>query len=386
MTHFDTIVVGVGGMGSAAVWQLAKRGQRVLGLEQFDVPHDFGSSHGVTRIIRLAYYEDPSYVPLLRRAYELWEELGASAGEPLLVQHGSIDAGPEDDYVFRGSYESCVAHGIPHEVLEARELEQRFPGYHLPRGHYALFQRDGGFLLSERCIVQHVLQAQRRGARVQARERVVSWRAEPDRVVVETDRGRYEAGSLVVTAGPWAKHLLPLGGNAQAERQVLGWFAPRSPERFTPERFPVFNLSVPEGRYYGFPEYGVPGFKIGRYHHLAEQVEADAVDRSVTPYDEAVLRDAVTRYFPDADGPTMALKTCLFTNSPDEHFIIGRHPEHDNVAFAAGFSGHGYKFCSVVGEILADLAVDGTTALPISLFSPTRAALRSEPGREHAAP
>ena len=269
MTHYDTIVIGVGGMGSAAVYQLAKRGHRVLGLEQFDVPHDHGSSHGVTRIIRLAYYEDPSYVPLLRRAYELWGELEHSAGEPLLVQHGSIDAGPEDDYVFRGSYESCLEHSIPHEVLDAGDLQRRFPGYRLPRGHYALFQQDGGFLLSERCIVQHVMQAQRRGARVQARERVLSWRAEPDRVVVETDRGRYEAGSLVVTAGPWAKHLLPLGGNAQAERQVLGWFAPRSPERFTPERFPVFNLSVPEGRYYGFPEYGVPGFKIGRYHHLS---------------------------------------------------------------------------------------------------------------------
>ena len=370
---YDVIVIGVGGMGSATVYQLAKRGARVLGLERFDVPHDRGSSHGVNRIIRLAYYEDPSYVPLLRRAYELWRELEQDTDEQILFVTGSVDAGPEDNEVFRGSYESCLEHGIPHEVLNHGELRERFPGYRLPKGHYALYQEEGGFLLSERCIVNHVMFAQSLGAEVRARERVLDWRAADNHVTVRTDRGSYEAGALVVTAGAWASTLVPgLGENARAERQVLGWFQPRALELFSPQRFPVFNLMVDEGRYYGFPAYGTPGFKIGRYHHLNEQVDPDAVDREVRAADEDILRACVSRYFPEANGPTMALKTCLFTNSPDEHFIIGTHPEHYNVSFAAGFSGHGYKFCSVVGETLAELATLGETRHPVKLFDPAR--------------
>ena len=370
---YDVIVIGVGGMGSATVYELAKRGKRVLGLERFDIPHDLGSSHGVNRIIRLAYYEDPSYVPLMKRAYERWRELEGDTGEQILHITGSVDAGPEENEVFKGSYESCLEHGIPHEVLDHKELHKRFPGYQLPRGHYALYQEEGGFLLSERCIVGHVMAAQARGAEVRAREQVLDWQATDNHVTVRTERGTYEAGSLVITAGAWASHLVPgLGKRAQAERQALGWFQPHQPDLFSPERFPVFNLLVDEGRYYGFPVYGVPGFKIGRYHHLDEQVNPDEVDRNVYAADEEVLRDCVANYFPEANGATMMMKTCMFTNSPDEHFIIGTHPEHANVSFAAGFSGHGYKFCSVVGELMSDLALQGETPLPIDLFDPKR--------------
>ncbi len=373
MKPYDVIVIGVGGMGSATVYQLAKRGARVLGLERFDIPHDQGSSHGVNRIIRLAYYEDPAYVPPLKRAYELWRELEWETGEQILYITGSIDAGPEQDEVFQGSYRSCLEHNIPHEVLDHNDLAERFPGYRLPAGHYALFQAEGGFLLSERCIVDHVLVAQAHGAEVRARERVLDWQATNDGVTVRTERGSYQAGSLVITAGPWASSLIPgLGDKAQAERQVLGWFQPHRPEIFAPERFPVFNLKVDEGRYYGFPVYGIPGFKIGLYHHLEEVVDPDRIDRSVHAADEAVLRECVERYFPEANGPTMTLKTCMFTNSPDEHFIIGTHPDHPQVSFAAGFSGHGFKFCSVVGEMMADLAVNGATSHALELFSPRR--------------
>lgn len=373
MKPYDVIVIGVGGMGSATVYQLAKRGKRVLGLERFDVPHDQGSSHGVNRIIRLAYYEDPAYVPPLKRAYELWRELEWETGEQILYITGSIDAGPEQDEVFQGSFRSCLEHNIPHEVLDHNDLAERFPGYRLPEGHYALFQAEGGFLLSERCIVDHVLVAQAHGAEVRARERVLDWQATTAGVTVRTERGSYQAGSLVITAGPWASSLIPgLGDNAQAERQVLGWFQPHRPEIFAPERFPVFNLKVDEGRYYGFPVYGIPGFKIGLYHHLEEVVDPDRIDRSVHAADEAVLRACVGRYFPEADGPAMTLKTCMFTNCPDEHFIIGTHPDYPQVSFAAGFSGHGFKFCSVVGEMMADLAVSGTTSHALELFSPRR--------------
>ncbi len=275
--------------------------------------------------------------------------------------------------MFRGSHASCLEHGLPHEVLSSAELTARFPGYRLPEESMALYQAEGGFLLSERCIVTNVLAAQAQGAVVHARERVLGWDTFSGGVRVQTDRGGYEAGALVVTAGPWAADLVPaLAKAAVPERQVLGWFQPTRPELFSPERFPVFNLNVPEGRYYGFPTHSVPGFKIGRYHHLDETTAPDEVDREIHTRDEAVLRAAVSRYFPDADGPTMALKTCLFTNSPDEHFVIGLHPEHPQVSFAAGFSGHGFKFCSVVGEIMAELATAGGTRHDIRLFGPQR--------------
>jgi len=341
----------------------------VLGLERFDIPHDLGSSHGITRIIRLAYYEDPSYVPLLRRAYELWRDLERTAGERLLHPTGSIDAGPPGSAVFEGSLRSCLEHGLPHEVLTSSELQRRFPGYRLPAETLAVLQPEGGFLLPERCIVAHVLAAQALGAEVHGREQVLEWEPRGDGVRVRTDRGSYEAGRLVLTAGPWAATLLPrLAGLAVPERQVLAWFQPRRPDLFLPERFPVFNLLVEEGRFYGFPIFAVPGFKIGRYHHLGEQVDPDQVDRTCHRRDEEPLRACTERYFPDACGPTMGLKVCLFTNSPDEHFIIDLHPEYPQVALAAGFSGHGFKFCSVVGEILADLSDQQATRHDIRLF------------------
>jgi sarcosine oxidase len=371
---FDVIVVGVGGMGSAAVHHLASRGRRVLGLEQFDVPHERGSSHGVNRIFRLAYYEHASYVPLMRRALELWRLLERSAGETLVHVTGSVDAGLADSAVFAGSLESCRLHGLEHEVLDGRELGRRFPGYRLAAEMRALYQPDGGFVLAERGIVAHVYAALGAGAEVRARETVRSWEGVGGGGVrVATDRGTYEAGALVVTAGAWAGRLLPgLAGRAVPERQVLGWFQPLRPDRFGVERFPVFNLQAEEGRYYGFPLHGVPGFKIGRYHHRDEVVDPEAPIREPTYDDEAVLRAAVTRYFPDADGPTMALKTCMFTNSPDEHFIVGAVSNEPLVCVAAGFSGHGYKFASVIGEVLADLVVSGHTANDVSRFAPDR--------------
>jgi sarcosine oxidase len=358
--RYDAIVAGVGGMGSAALHHLARRGKRVLGLERFDVPNELGSSHGITRIIRLAYYEHVAYVPLLRRAYELWRELESIAGEQLLHVTGSIDAGPPEQLVFAGSLRSCEEHGLPHEVLDAAELARRFPAYRLDPGSRALLQPDGGFLLPERCVVAHVQAAQARGTEVRARERVLGWEPVGEGVRVRTDRGEYEAGRLVLTAGAWMSELAGLP--VAAERQVLAWFQPLRPELFTPERFPVFNLQLAEeDRYYGFPVYGIPGFKLGRYHHRRETGPADELDREPRPEDERLLRAFTERCFPEAAGPVLTLKTCLFENSPDEHFILDRLPDAPQVVVGGGFSGHGFKFCSVVGEILADLAIDGET-------------------------
>jgi sarcosine oxidase len=362
---FDVIVVGIGGMGSAAAWQLARRGQRVLGIERFDIPHAMGSSHGVTRIIRLPYYEDPAYVPLLRRAYALWRELEAATGERVLFTHGSLDGGPEDGEVFQGALASARLHGLPHAVLTGAEVNARHPGYALPPGMRCVFQPEGGYVMSERAVVAHVRAAQAAGAEIHAREQVLGWEARPggEGVVVTTDRARYEAGRLVLTAGAWMADLAPLlRGLAVPERQVLAWLQPQAPELFTPERFPVFNLEVEEGRYYGFPVVEVPGFKFGRYHHRGETMPADAMRREVDAEDEALLRAFAGRYFPQGTGPTMALRACMFTNTPDEHFLLDHHPAHPQVVLASPCSGHGYKFCSVVGEVLADLATgDGGT-------------------------
>lgn len=363
------IVAGVGGMGSAAVYHLARRGLSVLGLERYDIPHSMGSSHGVNRIIRLAYFEHPSYVPLLRRSYELWRELESLAGERLLVITGGIDAAPPDDRVFLGSLESCRLHGLDHEVITAAEVSTRYPGYHLPDGHMAVFQPEGGYVMSERCIVAHVNAAMGLGARVHGREPIVGWETRGDGVSVVTERDTYTADRLVVTAGPWSAGVVEtLAGLAVPERQVLGWFQPLSPELFTPEAFPIFNLEVEEGHLYGFPVETIPGFKIGLYHHLGEVVDPDTMGREPTPADEAVLRSVVDRYFPQASGPTLTLKACLFTNSPDEHFIIDTVPGMPQVVVAAGFSGHGFKFSAVIGEILADLAGTGTTGHDIGFL------------------
>ena len=367
--QYDVIVVGVGGMGSATLYNLARRGKRVLGLERYDVPHDMGSSHGYTRIIRLAYYEHPSYVPLLKRAYELWDEIQRTAGEKLLYTTGSIDAGPAGSWVFNGSFQSCVEHDLPHELLSGKELAQRFPGYCLPHDHMALLQPQGGFLVPERCTVAFVEAAHALGATVQAREKILRWQPLGDGVQVITERAQYEADRLIITAGAWNSQLLPiLQGLAVPERQVLAWFQPRRPQFFGRDRFPVFNLLVEEGRYYGFPVHGVPGFKVGKYHHFQEHMDADHMERQPRDEDEQMLRAFTDRYFPQASGPTMTLKACMFTNTPDSHFIIDSYPGCPQVSFAAGFSGHGYKFASVIGEILGDLAISGRTRHPIDLF------------------
>jgi sarcosine oxidase len=307
----------------------------------------------------MAYPEGAGYVPLLRRAYHLWRDLEGRAGERLLFVTGCVDAGAPDSATVRGSLETCRQFGLEHQALDAKSLHQKFPGYRFPGDIAAVFQPDGGFLLPERCIVNYVKAAQALGAEVHTCERVIGWDASGGVVEVRTDRESYRARKLVITAGLWASQLCPLLRNlAIPERQVVLWAQSSRPELFQLGSFPVFNLEAPEGRFYGCPEYGVPGFKIGKYHHRRENVDPTSIDREIHSEDEAVLREGIRRYFPDADGPALAMKTCMFTNSPDEHFILDAHPEADNVYIAAGFSGHGFKFASVVGEIMTDLALD----------------------------
>lgn len=371
--HFDVVVVGVGGVGSAATYHLAGRGARVLGLEQFSIPHDLGSSHGLTRIIRLAYYEDPRYVPLLHQAYQLWHKLETEVGKQLLVTTGMLNIGPPGSFAFEGAWRSARLHHLPHEVLSADEVQHRYPAFQLPEEMQALYEPRGGFLLPEACIVGHVDQALLAGAQIHGHERVTHWKADGEGVRVITNRETYYADRLVLTAGPWTGKLLaamhlPL----QVERQVLGWFQPHQPELFQAGRLPVWGLVGDEGYAYGFPIYGVPGFKLGKYHHHRETVDPDTMNRTPDSRDEETLRAFLRRYFPLANGPTMALKSCIFTNTPDEHFILDHHPEWPQVILASTCSGHGFKMASVIGQILADLALAGKTKHPIDLFGLNR--------------
>jgi sarcosine oxidase len=346
------------------MFHLASRGLKVLGLDQFEVPHVLGSSHGLTRIIRLAYFEHPSYVPLLRRAYELWRQLESESRLSLLHITGSIDAGQ----IFENSRASCRLHSLPHEVMTSTDLSVRFPAYSLPSDTMALYQPEGGFLIPEACIAAHLDLAKGLGAQLRVNEAVLGWQEDSGGVEVETSMGTYRADRLIITAGAWVAKLVPqLQTMAVPERQVVAWLKPLRPELFKPEVFPVFNLRVPEGHFYGFPEHGEPGFKFGRYHHRHEVVDPDVMDREANVEDERLLREFAGRYFPEAMGPTLSMETCLFTNTPDEHFILDFLDGSRRVIIGSPCSGHGFKFSSVVGEILADLADEGATTHDIAL-------------------
>jgi sarcosine oxidase len=359
---------------SAAAFHLARRGRRVLALDAFSPPHEMGSSHGLTRIIRLAYHEHPSYVPLLRRAYELWFELERLSGEKLLTITGSLELGPPGSAAVADALASCHEHDLPHEVLTAREIAARYPAYRLPDHVSGLLQPDGGFLDPEGCIAAHLRLARQSGAEVRTGERAQGWEPRGDGVAVTTERGTYHASRLIITAGAWLPKVAPaLASFAAPERNALAWFRPHRPDLFEPAAFPVFIFDDGDaGWYYGFPMHGLPGLKVGKHHHFREVVDPDTLDRAPRAADEAVLRGFAARYFPDGAGETLRLATCLYTNTPDGHFIIDFLPGSPQVIIGGGFSGHGYKFCSVVGEMLADLAVEARTRHASDLFRLSR--------------
>jgi sarcosine oxidase len=375
LARFDVIVAGVGAMGAQTCWHLARRGQRVLGLDRHDIPNAMGSSHGVHRIIRLAYFEHPAYVPILRRAYSLWRETEQLAGEQLLYVTGSLDIGAEGSAIIAGSLASCRQHALPHEVLSAAEVTARYPGYRLPDNFVAVLQSDGGFVASERAIAAAATLAMNAGAVLRAREAVLGFDVLPrgEGVRIRTNRDVYQARRLVLSTGAWiGEHVTALGPIAVPERQTLGWFRPKRPEHFQLGRFPASNIKSDAGHFYQFPVWGVPGFKIGLYHHLGERGAADTLSREPNAHDEAALRRGLNAFFPDADGDVLALRTCMFTNTPDEHFIIDRLPDTPEVIVASPCSGHGFKFSPAIGEILADLAMDRAPAFDLSLFRLSR--------------
>jgi sarcosine oxidase len=373
MESYDIIVLGLGGMGTAAACELARRGRRVLGIEQFLIGHDRGSSHGETRIIRKAYYEHPDYVPLLRRAYERWYELEQQSGQRLLVECGVLSLGPADSDVVAGVLASAAEHALPVERYGPAELSQRFPQFRIDDAWQGVLERDAGLLFVERCVVAHAEQARRHGAELHEREEVLGWRADERHVEVVTKRALYAAERLVITAGAWATRLLAdVGVPFSVMRQVAMWFEVSRPESFRRDRFPCYFADTPAGFFYGFPMLDPLGMKVARHYGAGELHDPTAVDWQVHPEDETPLRGFLQAYLPDADGGTTRSSVCMYTLTPDRHFVIDLHPRHANVAVAGGFSGHGFKFASVVGEILADLCERGATDFPVEMFQTTR--------------
>jgi len=370
MAAFDVAVVGLGAMGSAAVYHLAARGQRAIGLERATPGHDGGSSHGESRIIRMAYFEHPSYVPLLRRAYENWRALERATGTELLTITGILQAGIPDSKVVSGAAAAARMHDLPHEMLSAGQVVERFPAFTLPSHWESLFEADGGFLRPERAIDTHIAAAKGLGAEIRTHTAVTSIEPTAGGVRLKTDDGAViEAGSVVVSAGAWIGELFPeLGRHLRLTRQALGWFEPVQPALVTPDRFPVFLLESEENIVYGFPDLAGTGVKVGSHLPGRQLDRAGDASQDGDMADAAPVLDMLVRYVPAAAGQVRSLKTCIYTHTPDEDFIIDRHALHPRIVLASPCSGHGFKFASVIGEILADLATAGTTPHDISRF------------------
>jgi sarcosine oxidase len=374
----DVIVVGLGAMGSMAAWQLAARGRRVLGFDRFSPPHTMGSTHGRSRIIREAYFEHPGYVPLLQRAYECWARLESESGRRLLRRTGGLMAGPESGVLFAGARRSAVEHRLPHEVLDAAGIRRRFPGFTPPDDTVGLLEPRAGMLWPEGCVEAALELARRHGAELRTDEPVTSWRADGDGVTVTSAGGTRRASRLILSAGPWMPALLgALGRPLHVERQLFHWFdAARHPELFRPDRCPIAVWEYAPDRIFATQPDTGDGLKAG-IHHEGETTDPDRVRREPTASDEAAMRRLVERYMPDAAGTLREARVCLYTNTPDHHFLIDVHPEHPQVIVASPCSGHGFKFASVVGEILADLATDGQSRFDLSPFGFARLASRS---------
>lgn len=361
MERFDAIVIGIGAMGSAALCELARRGLRCVGLEQFSIGHDRGSSHGETRIIRKAYFEHPDYVPLLHRAYELWAEIERESDQELFWRCGLLLAGRGDGPLIVGVKRTAAVHGLDIETVAAGNVSERWRQFAGRRRSVGLFERDAGYLHVERCVKAMADLARRRGAEVRTGDAVRSWRVDGGGVVVETVSGQLAADRLIVCAGAWAGRMLAdLGLRLEVRRKVQLWYPVREHAAAWREG-PVFGFEIGERFFYGFPT--LDGGRIKVALHTGGEVIDDPsnLDRSLRSTDHAAVDEFVASTLRGIEPRPIDHSVCMYTMTPDEHFVIDRHPQHAQVAFAAGFSGHGFKFAPIVGSILADYAIDGRT-------------------------
>jgi sarcosine oxidase len=366
---YDVAVIGLGAMGGSAALHLARRGLRVLGIDRFAPPHELGSSHGRARLIREAYYEDPLYVPLVRRAYELWRALEHEVATPVLHRSGAVMIGAAESELVTGTLESAVRHDVVHEVLDARQLHQRFPVLVPLDDMVGVFEPGASLLVPETIVGLQVELASRAGATLVFGETVLGWAGGTDGVELRTDRGTCVARHVVCCAGAWTPGLVAgMSTLLEVERQVQQWWAPaRLEDDFGIGRMPVTLWELANGRvFYTMPDMG-HGLKVG-WHHGGAVTDPDRVDRAVSPEEHAGIADLLRRFTPAAKGERLSTQVCLYTNTPDRHFIVDHLPGDPRVLLVSACSGHGFKFASVLGEVVSDLVTTGRSAFDLTPF------------------
>lgn len=377
MKTFDAIVLGIGGMGSAALQALARRGLSVLGIEQFAIGHDRGSSHGEYRIIRRSYFEHPDYIPLVDASFEGWLALEKASGERLFERTGLLVVGKRDHAVIEGIERAHSRYRFALERLAPDAAMARFPGFRVAPDQIALFEPDAGMLRVEDCVITMCQQALDAGATLETGQTVRRWWREDGQCVVETDRSCFRAARLIIAAGPWTGAILSdLELPIRVERRMQMWF--RTPESAyrAAEGAPVFCYALDHGFFYGFPAEPAGAMKIAEHSGNDPVGSADELDRARLPHDLPRVQGFIRDYLPLVRGDeTVRHSACMYSMTPDEHFIVDRHPTTPGVAFAAGFSGHGFKFAPAIGELLAKLVLDPAAPHPYEFLRCDRAAI-----------
>jgi sarcosine oxidase len=377
MKTLDAIVIGLGGMGSAAAYHLSSRGATVLGLDSHHAAHDLGSSHGGSRIFRQAYHEGSRYVPLVLRASELWRKLEADSGEHIMEVTGGLLVGAPESDIILGSLLSAKMHRLAHQLLTANELADRFPNFKLTQNEVAVHELNAGFVRPERAVSAFLRVAAEMGAELHFNEPVAAWEiVDSGEVRVTTYAGVYEAARLILAPGAWVPDLIcGLNLPIHVRRHVMAWFEPITDiESFMPAHFPVYVWQSSSDRtFYGFPAIdGRNGGVKVAMHSGGDLCTPQTIDRAISGKDERELREELAAHIPSLNGLLLRAETCMYTLTADEHFIVGLHPHYPQVSIACGFSGHGFKFASVIGEILADLVLRGKTSHDIEFLSPLR--------------
>ncbi len=368
MKPYDLAIVGLGAMGSMAAWQATRRGLRVIGFDRFRPPHSHGSSTGHSRIIREAYFEQRYYVPLVQEAYRLWEELERESGSTIYLRTGGLMLGPRDGTVAAGAIASMEAFGLEAEVLTGAEVRHRFPAFEAGDDIVGLYEPRAGSLTPEAGIEAALRLAEQGGAVLLYDTPVEGWESGSN-VEVRTAAGRYRADRVILSAGAWmAGDLTGIELPLTVSRQLLFWLEPSGGrEPFQPSRFPVFLWEWEPGRsFYGFPDQG-RGVKVA-IHHEGAATDPDTIDRTVGPHEVDELLEILGSTIPSARGPVLESAVCMYTNTPNEDFIVDRHPADDRILVASPCSGHGFKFAPTIGGILVDLVVEGGTRFDLGPF------------------
>ena len=378
--HYDVIVIGVGSMGAAACWELARRGERVLGLDQFDIVHERGSHSGQSRIIRKAYFEHPDYVPLLERSYQKWQAFEKLTNTEIYFRTGIIYMGKASSASISGTKESSARYQIPLRDLDPQERKNTCSAFRIPGDFECFIEEDAGFIIPDRAIKLYTSEAVGQGATIKPNTAVNGWRIVNGKIEVETNQGSYTSSRLIITAGSWAQKMIPgLPTKLSVTKQILAWIKNVNPEKFSLGKFPCWFVDdADKGLYYGFPmlpndQFAGPfGLKLA-LHQRGESFDPTSVDKSVPLSAMEDIRYFIDRYMPAIQKPEIEYKQCLYTYSEDSDFIIDHLPGYENqVTIACGFSGHGFKFVPVVGEVLADLATKGRTDLPVAFLGLNR--------------